>query len=444
LNLPTFIFTHSFASPLSPFYNLLNHIGMDKQSIPKCLYLVFFTTFLYSWAYLSQAPLLPFIVKEMDGDNAAFGRIQSVFSLVQIIGGLLTGPLLDMFGGKSILVASFFASVLLYVGTASSYTLNAVIVTRLPALFQHAVLAARTIVTEWAAPNQRSVLLGYLSACSGLGFVLGPMSGGKLASMTSLRQVAWISAGVSAFAGLLIAFLLPPDACSANPPKQLVEEKKLVAGKESVKEKESPAKKMNMQNLISALQNPVVANLLLIKAAITLPTSLVSTLLPLVLRDSYQFNPQGVGNVLSFVGVVMLASQLFLIRPVEQRLGDGHAMKYATLIMGLSYCMMALLLPTSYGLEGLMIALIPSTAASTISSTINTALLTKRASNFAGSVIAIDMALFSITRMIAPLFGTLLMERFGFASVVWVGSALLLFAFLALARQEKLPKNKMK
>lgn len=79
---------------------------------------------------------------------------------------------------------------------------------RLATLMQHAVLAARTIVTAQSPADERAALLGYIGASYGLGFALGPAAGGLLSSI-SLQATAWAAAAGSVLALAIVALLLP-------------------------------------------------------------------------------------------------------------------------------------------------------------------------------------------------------------------------------------------
>lgn len=73
---------------------------------------------------------------------------------------------------------------------------------------QHAVLAARTIVTAQSPEDERAALLGYIGASYGLGFALGPAAGGLLSSVT-LQATAWAAAAGSVLALGIVAVGLP-------------------------------------------------------------------------------------------------------------------------------------------------------------------------------------------------------------------------------------------
>lgn len=43
--------------------------------------------------YMAQAPLLPYLTKQLGADDLGYGWLQSAFSTLQFLGGLLSGVL---------------------------------------------------------------------------------------------------------------------------------------------------------------------------------------------------------------------------------------------------------------------------------------------------------------------------------------------------------------
>ena len=66
------------------------------------LHVIYVLVVLYALCYQLQAPLEPFLVEKLvEGDedsSAAFARLQSFFSMAQLVGSLVVGYLLDVAG----------------------------------------------------------------------------------------------------------------------------------------------------------------------------------------------------------------------------------------------------------------------------------------------------------------------------------------------------------
>ena len=79
---------------------------------------------------------------------------------------------------------------------------------RVPTLFQHAILAARTIVTDLTDGAERARYLGYVGMSYGVGFALGPWLGGWVGER-SVRAPA-VAATLGSAASLLLTWALIP------------------------------------------------------------------------------------------------------------------------------------------------------------------------------------------------------------------------------------------
>jgi MFS family permease len=78
-------------------------------------------------------------------------------------------------------------------------------------VLQHAVLAARTIVTARSGEANRARLLGYVGVAYGVGFAVGPALGGLL-SKHSLQLGSWLATGGSLVSLALVWALLREGA----------------------------------------------------------------------------------------------------------------------------------------------------------------------------------------------------------------------------------------
>jgi len=104
---------------------------------------------------MMQAPVLPFLTKELGADMATYGKLMTFFSVIQTVGGLLAGPILDAYGWRIVLLASYGSSALCYAMAASAQGMPALYASRVPTLLQHAIMATRTALTETSSEAVR-------------------------------------------------------------------------------------------------------------------------------------------------------------------------------------------------------------------------------------------------------------------------------------------------
>ncbi|KAK3283158.1 hypothetical protein CYMTET_9134 [Cymbomonas tetramitiformis] len=185
-----------------------NALLATLRSVSFELWIVYINIMLYAMCYQMQVPVLPYLTKRLGSDTQGYGNLQMGFGVVQFFGGLLAGPLADVYSGELLLFVSFLASALCYTFTASASGMWMLYLSRIPTLLQHAVLAARIIVTGRTNEMERAKTLGYIGLAYGIGFAFGPAIGGWLGSHW-LFLTAWVAVGGSLLSLVLLAFYLP-------------------------------------------------------------------------------------------------------------------------------------------------------------------------------------------------------------------------------------------
>lgn len=161
----------------------------------------------YALCFQMQQPLQLYLTKQLvEGSQdatAAFATIRTANGVLQLVGSLLSGLLIDRFGVGGVFVLSFAASALHYAMIVGASSWQWLAVAQLPTMLQHAVLAARAYVALHTRPEDRSMELGLIGSAYGVGFVIGPMVGGLLSRVSltlpaalstvgSLASIVWL------------------------------------------------------------------------------------------------------------------------------------------------------------------------------------------------------------------------------------------------------------
>ena len=127
---------------------------------------------------LMVVPLLPFYAERMGSGGLGVGVLVAAFSVAQLLSAPLWGRVSDRYGRKPALLIGLGASGIAYLvfAFADSYVL--LLVSR---LVQGAgggtVGVIQAYVTDATAPEDRAKSLGWLSASSNLGVMIGPVLG---------------------------------------------------------------------------------------------------------------------------------------------------------------------------------------------------------------------------------------------------------------------------
>jgi len=135
---------------------------------------------LYALCYQLQVPLEPYLVDRLvtnvEGGSAdaikQFTQLQSFFSIVQMVGSMFVGGLVDVLGVRFAFVLNFAACALSYAILASAESMTGMAglyVSKLPAVFMTGFLCAQAAVAQLTKPGAgRAEELGKLTmACVG-------------------------------------------------------------------------------------------------------------------------------------------------------------------------------------------------------------------------------------------------------------------------------------
>jgi MFS family permease len=376
----------------------------------------------YALCFMMQHPVLPFLTKSFGADLVAYGTLQTWFSLLQTVSGLAAGPFMDAFGPRWMLLASYGSSAVCYAMTGSAQGMTLLYASRVPTLLQHAIMATRTMLTEWSSEAERARTLGFVGVAYGIGMSVGPALGGSLSAGGNLRLASWVAAVGSVLSLLSLALFLPKEAPRG--------------------EQGGLAKRraLEMGDLGRVTLLPGIPSLLTVKFLTGMATAIFQSAFPLFVNSHFALDARGSGLVMSFTGVVGILTQAFAIDAATRRLEDRRIVQLSALAMlaslgGLSLCTTV---------PQLLALLAPFYVASSLLSTVNTAQLTKAAPLDSGTVVAIDMSVGSACRMLSPSIASYTLQRAGYSSVcgLGAGSIVLLLVLLRLRVVDAAPHTR--
>jgi DHA1 family tetracycline resistance protein-like MFS transporter len=157
-------------------------------------------------------PLFPFLLeKYVPAERVAvvMSALVSVFAVCTFFAAPVFGALSDRYGRKSILLISLLGSVvgylLLGIGGALWILFLGRIIDGLTAGNQSALFAYITDSTE---PHERGKWFGYIGGAIGAGFMIGPVIGGLLGTI-SVTLPFFVTAGITFVSMICITLLLP-------------------------------------------------------------------------------------------------------------------------------------------------------------------------------------------------------------------------------------------
>jgi DHA1 family tetracycline resistance protein-like MFS transporter len=368
-------------------------------------------------------PLLPYYAAKYGASTALTGLIFSSYPFMQVIATPILGRLSDVWGRKPVLLISIggTACALVMLGLANSIWM--LFASRmLDGITGGNISVAQAYMTDVTSEEDRGQAFGLVGAAFGIGFILGPATGGLLASYG--QMVAPFVAAALAIGNLMLVAFVLPESLSA--------ERRAIV-------KAEPAKGFGIHELGTALGLPRVGPLMTIRIVIGFTFAVFEGGFTLWAASALGLTPTQNGLFLAYVGVLSVVIQLGLIKPLTRRFSDAWLITGSSLLAGVCLVVWGFS-PTLLVLALLMPFLSLGMA---VTNTILGSALTKAVyHDEVGGIIGLSTATGSLTRIPAPFVAGVLLGFAGYAPGVLAGAltlAIVPFAYQRLIRRPDAP-----
>jgi multidrug resistance protein len=334
-------------------------------------------------------PILPFYALDLKGSPFAVGVITAAFSLAQILSAPFWGRISDRYGRRPVLMIGLAASAIAYVIFARADSLWLLFLSR---LVQGAgggtTGVANAYVADSVEPAGRARALGWLSAATSAGVMVGPVIG-SFATMWGRSMPGFVAAALCVI-NILFAW------------RWLPESRKPGTGATTVRR---PLWHATWQVIRHPLQP--VPRLVWIYAVGMLAFAALTSVLALYLGARYNVNAKTIGYFFFYIGGLSVVIRTLLLGPVVDRTGETWAMRIGTVVMIIGL----LLYPLSPSIPVLLLiipfvpigtALLFPTTTSLISSNADPA--------ETGTIMGVAQTFGGASRVVAPLIATAAFE----------------------------------
>ncbi len=349
-------------------------------------------------------PLLPFYALQLKATPETIGWIIASFSIAQLISAPLWGRLSDRYGRRPALLIGLSGSAAAYVvfGLADSVWL----------LFLSRVVqgagggttgVAHAYVADTVAPQNRARALGWLSAATAAGVMLGPVVG-SLASHWG-REAPGFVAALLCLVNVGFAWRWLPES-------------RVPGAGDHQDSRGTSVWRLAGRFLRYPLQP--VSILIWIYSAGMLAFTGLTGILALYLGARFGVTEKTIGYFFLYVGALSLVIRSLLLGPIVKRIGELAAIRAGTLLLvaGLS------LYPLAPNLW-VLFAVIPCVPAGTaLLFPATTSLLSARSKESeVGTVMGIAQTFAGLARVAAPVIATSLFQRAGHAAPFYAAAA---------------------
>ncbi len=190
----------------------------------KMLFSVILVVFIDLLGFSLILPLLPYYAKTFGANGFVTGVLVSSYAAMQLLGAPVLGRLSDRFGRRPVLLLSIFGTFIGFLLLGFATTLWMLFASRLiDGITGGNISVAQAYISDVTGPKDRAKGLGLIGAAFGLGFIIGPVTGGVL-SQWGYSIPAFVAAGLAFINLLLVFFWLPesltPEKRALMPEKQ--------------------------------------------------------------------------------------------------------------------------------------------------------------------------------------------------------------------------------
>ena len=343
--------------------------------------------------FMIVLPLLPFYALKLNASPETIGYLIASFSIAQLLAAPLWGRMSDRYGRRPALLIGLSASAIAYVvfGFASSVWLLF-----LSRLVQGAgggtTGVAQAYVADTVVPADRARALGWLSAATSAGVMVGPAIGSFAAHFG--QAAPGLVAAALCLINVFFAWRWLPE--SHQEPGSAA----------------ASARKPAWHQAWTALRHPTtaIARLLWIYGVGMLAFASMTSVLALYLGAEFGIDEKTIGYVFLYVGVLSLVMRSLLLGPIVDRIGETWAMRIGTLLLVLGLALYPL--PRDIWTLALVIPLVPIGTALLFPAT--TSLMSRYSDpRELGTTMGVAQTFAGLARVGAPILATVTFQRLG-------------------------------
>ncbi len=354
--------------------------------------------------FMIVVPLLPFYALDMKATPMLIGWIIASHAVAQMVAAPVWGWMSDRFGRRPVLLISLTASSAGFLVFGLANTVGLLFLSRIiQGLGGGTTGVAQAYVADTIPAAQRARALGWLSAATSAGVVLGPALG-SLAAHWGQAAPGFLAAGL-AFINVIFAWRWLPE--SRDP-------------KEHAESRQRPPV---WRTAYSVLRHPAqpIARVIWIYAVGMLAFTSMTSVVALYLEAEFAITAKTIGYFFVYIGVMSFVMRSVLLGPVVDRIGEYRAMRVGAMALALGL----VLYPVVPNLW-LLIAVMPLVP-------IGTALLfpatTSLMSQFSppsevGTVMGTAQTYAGFSRVLAPIGATMAFQSLGHGTPFWIAAAL--------------------
>ncbi len=374
------------------------------------------------------APLMPFYATRMHAPEWLVGPLIASFAVAQLISSPVWGKFSDRYGRRPAMLVGLGTSAFAYVIFGYASSLWMLFASRIvQGLGGGTTGVAQAYVADTMAPGERAKALGWISAATSAGVVIGPFIGSVAHRFGT--EMPGIVAALLVLVNVYFAWKWLPES--------------RVAHTHTSSGRQLPPGRSVRQALREIMDRPAepAHRVIWIYVVGMLALNVVIGVLALYLKDTYHVTEDTIGYFFPIFGIVGVLMRFSLVGWFNQRFGEVRTMQIGTLSLLLGLALMPLpaaVLPPApaMGLFIVFLALVPVGTALLFPA--STSLVSQRTEKHElGLVMGAQQTFRGIMSIVGPVGATLAFDKLGHGVPFLCGAAIVSVAAVLAFRERR-------
>lgn len=378
------------------------------------LWVLMVTAFVDMIGFALVLPLLPFYALRFGADATTIGFLMASFAFGQLVTAPLWGRLSDHIGRRPVIITAqgIAAGAFLIFAFANSVWL--LFVCRfLQGMGAGSLGTVSAFVSDAVEPKQRAEALGWITACTSAGVMVGPAIGSLTVGFS--QAAPGVIAACMSLLNMVFAFYWLREA-------------KAPAGDGETRQR-PPIR----GQLLEVIGHPLrrVHSLIWIYTAGMMAFMAMTGIMALYLEDVFGITEQSIGWFYVAVGAVSVVMRGLILGKLVKRFGEVRTLRLGALSLGLG--MFGVTFAGNPWIFALALLFVPTGTALLFPCT--TSLVTRYArQDHVGQTVGVQQAFGGMSRLLAPIWAGIVFEQVGVREPFWIGGSLVLLTALVALR----------
>lgn len=374
------------------------------------------------------APLMPFYALRLHSPEWMVGPLIASFAVAQLVSSPVWGRVSDRYGRRPAIMIGLGASAFAYLIFGFATSLTMLFLSRIvQGLGGGTTGVAQAYVADTMAPAERAKALGWLSAATSAGVVIGPFIGSFAARWGTAAP--GIVAAVMVFVNVVFAWRWLPES-------------RVHHARPSGAGAPAGAPRSIKQALEDIMRHPATPahRVIWIYVVGMLALNVVIGVLALYLKDTFGVTEKTIGYFFPIFGAVGVLMRFWLVGWVNARYGEVRTMQLGTVLLGLGLALMPLPaifgLPAAMGLFVAFLTLVPAGTALLFPA--STSLVSQRTERHElGLVMGAQQTFRGVMSIVGPVGATLAFDKLGHGVPFFIAAGVVAVAGLLAAREPR-------